>query len=137
MADSSGSLRPIRPLNVITRYRTGEADLELSLRIRLPPTWDVKTVLEAIIEPFVQEYDRRHPDDPASAHGPFTRVKVLVWAGPTASGADSFRKESRDHIEDIRSAERPSGASSTRPMPSRLCASVGTTCCGRLWSWSS
>ena len=107
MADSSGSLRPIRPLNVITRYRTGEADLELSLRIRLPPTWDVKTVLEAIIEPFVQEYDRRHPDDPASAHGPFTRVKVLVWAGPTASGADSFRKESRDHIEDIRSAERP------------------------------
>ena len=56
MADSSGSLRPIRPLNVITRYRTGEADLELSLRIRLPPTWDVKTVLEAIIEPFVK-YD--------------------------------------------------------------------------------
>ena len=42
--------RPIRPLNVLTRYRVGEEEHELSLRIKLPPTWDDKTVADAVIE---------------------------------------------------------------------------------------
>lgn len=99
--------RPIRPLNVLTRYRVGEEEHELSLRIKLPPTWDDKTVADAVIEPFVKEYDRRHPDNPASTHAPFSRVKLLVWAGPTPCAADTFRKPDRDHIEDIKVAEQP------------------------------
>ena len=102
--DTSG--RPIRPLNVITRFRVGE-DNELTLRVKLPPSWDEKTVAEAVVKPFVAEYDRRHPESPASVHAPFTRVKVLVWAGPIPSAADTFRPKDRDLIEDITIAEQP------------------------------
>ena len=106
-SESSNTPRPIRPMNVITRFRVGEDDLELTLRVKLPPTWDNKSVAEAVIEPFVAEYDRRHPENPASTHSPFTRVKVLVWAGPTPCAADAFREKDRDQVEDIKIAEQP------------------------------
>ena len=81
---------PKRPLNVVTSFYKGHESLGLSLKIKLPPTWDDKTVAESVIKPFVEAYDKKFPETPATPQGPFLRVKVLVWAGPTACAADTF-----------------------------------------------
>ena len=85
----------------------GDESLALSLKIKLPPTWDDKSVDEAILQPFIKAYDKKYPDNPASAFAPFTRVKVLVWAGPTKCASDAFRLDSREGAEDIKIAEQP------------------------------
>ena len=106
-SDDKEKEKPARALNVTTHFLKGDDELALSLKIKLPPTWDDKTVAEAVIKPFVEAYDKKHPDKPASPQGPFTRVKLLVWDGPTKSAADSFRDENREGVEDIKIAEQP------------------------------
>ena len=98
---------PARALNVITHFMKGDEELHLGLKIRLTTEWDAMSVREAIIEPFVAEYDLRHPEFPASSFQPFTYVKVLIWAGPRPSAADLFQDRTRDGIEDILQAEKP------------------------------
>ena len=100
-----GDLVPARPLNVITHLHDEER--ALTLKIKLPPTWDDRTVSEAIVAPFVAAYDEKHPDHTASAQGPFSRVKVLVWSGPRPCAADRYSDELREGAEDIRLAEQP------------------------------
>ena len=96
-----------RPLNVEISFLKGNAQRGLSLRVRLPRTWDSHPVSHAVVAPFVEAYDERHPDATASQHGPFTHVRVLVWAGPQRSAADKFRGKGRDGEEDFEEAERP------------------------------
>ena len=96
-----------RPLNVTTSFLDGDVHKGLSLNVRVPSTWDRCTVLEAIVAPFLDAYDARHPGEPASQYGPFTHVMVLVWAGPLQSPSDRFRESGRDGEEDIKVAERP------------------------------
>lgn len=98
---------PVRALNVITKFFPEDDDQHEAIKIKLPPEWDSKTISEAIVAPFVAAYDEKHPDVPASALGPFTRVKVLVWSGPTPNAADKFRDPYRDGIEDIEEAQKP------------------------------
>ena len=99
--------KPGRILNVLTHFMKGDSEQHLGLKVKLPPMYDDRTVKEAIVEPFVAVYDERHPDYPLSALGPFTHVKVLVWAGPIPNAADKFREKDRDGIEDITQAEKP------------------------------
>ena len=75
--------------------------------MKLPPAWDDKTVDEAVVQPFVEAYDKAHPDTPASAYAPFTRIKVRVWSGPTPCASDHFRDPEREGVEDIKEAEKP------------------------------
>ena len=70
-SDDKEKEKPARALNVTTHFLKGDDELALSLKIKLPPTWDDKTVAEAVIKPFVEAYDKKHPDKPASP-GPFT-----------------------------------------------------------------
>ena len=98
---------PARMLNVVTHFMKGDEELGLALKIKLPAKWDDRTVKEAIDDPFVEAYDKKHPEYPASAFQPFQCIKVLVWAGPTWSAADHFREKGRDGHEDILQAEKP------------------------------
>jgi hypothetical protein len=104
---SGEDAKPGRILNVLTHFMKGDSEQHLGLKVKLPPAYDDRTVREAIVEPFVAAYDERHPDYPLSALGPFTHVKVLVWAGPIPNAADRFREKDRDGIEDITQAEKP------------------------------
>ena len=96
-----------RQLIVITHFLQGDNDLHLALKIKLPAAYDDRTVREAIVQPFVEAYDKKHPEAPASRYQPFPMVKVLVWAGPTPKAADRFREKDRDGAELIAVGEKP------------------------------
>ena len=97
---------PVRMLNVVTHFMKGDGELHLGLKIKLPAKYDDRTVREAVVDPFVEAYDKRHPDYPASKFRPFSRVKVLVWAGPLHSSADHYREKDRPWADDIQEAEQ-------------------------------
>ncbi len=98
---------PARMLNVMTHFMKGDEELHLGLKIKLPAKFDDRSVKEAIVDPFVAQYDKKFPDYPASAFQPFSQVKVLVWSGPRPCAADAFRDKDRDGVEDILQAEKP------------------------------
>ncbi len=81
---------PAKKLRATVHFRRGDEALHLALKITPPLSWEHRTCLEALIEHFVAEYDRRHPEHPASAAGPFECIRVQLWSGPAASTADHF-----------------------------------------------
>ena len=95
-----------RPLTVVTSFMKGHDELGLTLKVKLPPTADTTSVDEAVIRPFLEAYDKRHLTIIAT-QGPFTRVKLLVWAGPKGCPSEKFRDPEREGIEDIKRAEQP------------------------------
>ena len=104
---SSEPSAPARTLNVLTHFMKGDEELNLGLKVKLPAKYDDRTIKEAIVDPFVAQYDQKFPQYPASAFQPFSQIKVLVWSGPKPCAADSFREKDRDGVEDILQAEKP------------------------------
>ena len=96
-----------RALNVITHFMKGDNERHLGLKIKLPDSVDDRSVKEAIVDPFVAQYDKKFTKYPASAFRPFLHIKVLVWSGPRPCAADVFRDKDRDGVEDIQEAEKP------------------------------
>ena len=96
-----------RPLQVYCHFLKGAKHNSYALKLKLPPSWDDRTVDEAVIQPFLAAYDKKYPEAPATPQGPFTRVKLLVWAGPNPCASDRFRDPERDGIEDIKIAAKP------------------------------
>jgi hypothetical protein len=107
-ADIPKATRKIhRPLTVFTHFMPdGGEDVAMSLKVKLPYSWDDRTVAEAVVQPFVEAYDKAHPDRKVSTQGPFTRLRLLIWGGPTWCPSDHFRKADRDGADEVAIAER-------------------------------